>query len=257
MLKLVKCEFWKLKRKGLFKAAIATAFIFPAFNSMLLSDGGFSDIITGVREESGFLLLIPLLIVMAAYLFFEEHDNDTLKNLACIPVSKGQLAIAKLFVLLIFSVIYELFGFLIGMLFAIFQGIPLAGFGLQLLLTLGTGALLTAAALPCVILVVWFNKSYIISVIIAFFYMLLNYALHFSDAIMMQPIGFNITTFLPVPIIFRWLYQYKVPEGRIMTEFYERLSPYFVSAPLCFIIMIAEAIICTVLIIKVYQHQEN
>lgn len=257
MLKLLKCEFWKLKRKGLLKAATATAFIFPALDSALMSEGGFSDIISGVREESGFILLIPLLVVMAAHLFFEEHDSDTLKNLACIPVSKNQLATAKIGVLLIFSVFYELCGFIFGMLLAVFKGVPLTDLASELLFTLGTGVFLTAAALPCVILVVWFNKSYIISVIIAFFYMLLNYALHLSDAVMMKPIGFNIATFLPVPVIFRWLYQYKMPEGRIQTEFFERLQPYFVPLPACCLIMAAEAVLCTALIIKVYRHQEN
>lgn len=256
MLKLVQCEFWKLKRKGLYKIAFFTAVLFPVFNIMLLSDGDLADIMSSVREESGFLLLIPILVIMAASLFFEEHDNDTLKNLMCVPVSKSRLVVAKVFVLFLFSVTYELAGFVISMLIAVAQGIALKGWILQLFLTFGTGILLWAAALPCIILVVWFNKSYIISVIIAFFYTLLGFALHLSDAIMMKPLGLNISTFIPVPMIFRWLYQFKEPEGKIMVDFYNRFSPYFVSTPVVFIILIAEAIICITFVARIYQKQE-
>lgn len=256
MLKLVKCEFWKLKRKGLFKIALFTSVLFPVFYAMLLSDGDFADFASVAREESGFLLLIPILVMIAANLFFEEHDNDTLKNLVCVPVLKSRLVMAKVIVLVLFSVVYELAGFCISVLLAITQGISLNGLGLQLFLTLCTGILLWAAALPCIILVVWCNKSYIISVIIAFFYTLLGYALHLSDAIMMKPLGLNISTFIPVPIIFRWLYQFKVPEGKIMTDFYNRLSPYFVSTPVIFAVLIAEAIVCIILVTRVYQKQE-
>lgn len=256
MLDLVMCEFWKLKRKGLFKIALFTTALFPVFNIMLLSEGSLADVMSSVREESGFLLLIPILVIIAANLFFEEHDNDTLKNLICIPILKSQLVMAKVIVLLLFSVVYELLGFCIGVLIALTQNIPLNGWGLQLFLTFCTGILLWAASLPCIILVVWCNKSYIISVIIAFFYTLLGYALHLSDAIMMKPLGLNISTFIPVPMVFRWLYQFKTPEGKIMTEFYNRLSPYFVSTPIIFMILAAEAVVCIILVTKVYQKQE-
>ena len=102
MLKLTYCEFLKLKRKGAYKLALFTSVLFPFFNAALLSDGNLEDIMSGVREESGFLLLIPVLVIMAASLFFEEHDNDTLKNLLCIPVSKRRLVMAKVFLLFLF-----------------------------------------------------------------------------------------------------------------------------------------------------------
>lgn len=257
LLKLICCEFLKLRRKGAYKLALFTTVLFPLFNAALLSDGDLEDIMSGVREESGFLLLIPVLVIMAASLFFEEHDNDTLKNLLCVPVSKQRLVATKLLLLFLFSILYELAGFAISILLAATQGITISGWCLQLLLTLCTGMLLWAAALPCIILVIWCNKSYIISVIIAFFYTLLGYALHLSDAIMMKPLGPNFTTFIPVPMIFRWLYQFKVPEGKIMTDFYNRLSPYFVSTPAIFMILITEAVICTLIVMKIYQKQET
>lgn len=256
MFKLVLCELWKWKRKRLLKLALLTAVFFPALNAVLLSDGDFADVMSSVREESGFLLLIPILVMLAAHLFFGEHDNDTLKNLVCIPVSKGRLVLAKMIVLLLFSVLYELLGGVVGALIASAQGLPLNGWALQFYLTFCTGILLWAAALPCVIFVVWCNRSYIISVIIAFFYTLLGYALHFSDAVMMKPLGPRVSTFLPVPVIFRWLYQFKIPEGEIMEAFYTRLRPFFIPTPAAFIILLAGAAVCMILAARVYQRQE-
>ncbi|MDF2539627.1 MAG: transporter permease [Herbinix sp.] len=253
---LILSEFKKFKRKKIFLFGISAAIIFPLFNAVLLSDSNFASIQSGVREDNAFLLLMPLLITLAANLFFVEQDNDTLKNLLCIPVSKNQLVIVKLLVLLIFSVAFQLMGFTVSTLIAVSQNIPMDDFAFQFLLTVSSGVLMWAAALPCVVLVVWFNKSYILSVIIVFFYTLLNYVMHFSDAIMMQPLGVNAGTLMPVPMIFRWLYQFYTPTGEIQTEFYNRFSQYFVSAPVCFGVLLLEAAICICLIIRIYRRRE-
>ena len=41
--------------------------------------------------------------------------------------------------------------------------------------------MLLAAALPCVALVVWFNKSDLISIVITLFYTIINYVIHVTD----------------------------------------------------------------------------
>ncbi|MDE7405232.1 MAG: ABC transporter permease, partial [Lachnospiraceae bacterium] len=74
MLKLIICEFWKLRRRRLFQAAFLTTFVMPLFYSMLLSNADLDDMMSGVREVNGFLILIPLSVVIAANLFFEEYD---------------------------------------------------------------------------------------------------------------------------------------------------------------------------------------
>lgn len=257
MLKLIVCEFRKLKRKKLFQAAFLTTFIMPLFYSILLANGNLDDMMSVVREENGFLILIPLSVVMAANLFFEEHDYDTLKNLMCVPVTRSQLAVAKLLVLLLFDIGYELAGYGITVLLAVISGKSLNTWGLQLFLTFCTGILIWAATMPCILLVVWCNKSYIISVIIAFVYTTLGYILHISDTFVMVPLGLNIATFLPIPMIFRWLYQFHSMEGagEIMLEFYNRFSPYFVSTHVVFGVLCAEAFVCMVLMTKVYQKQ--
>lgn len=259
MLRLIICEFCKLKRKKLFYIAFLTTFIMPIFYSLLLKDRNLDDMMSVVREENGFLLLVPLSVVVAANLFFEEHDYDTLKNLMCIPITKGNLAAAKIFVLLFFDVVYILAGYAVGILLSIVSGVALDDWGLQLFVTFCTGILLWAAAMPCLLLVVWCNKSYIISVIIAFAYTMLGYILHISDQVLMVPLGLNVSTFLPIPVIFRWVYQYH-PMNRAGEEtlaFYERFRPYFIATPVVFAILLAEATVCVALIVKVYQKQNT
>ncbi len=253
---LLLSEFKKFKRKRIFLFGILAAFIFPLFNAALLSDSNFGSIQSGVREDNAFLLLMPLLIILAANVFFVEQDNDTLKNLLCIPVSKKQLVLVKLLVLLFFSVAFQLMGFTVSTAIAIFQNIPVNDFAFQFSLTASTGVLMWAAALPCIVLVIWFNKSYILSVIIVFFYTLLNYVMHFSDAIMMQPFGVNAGTLMPIPMIFRWLYQFYTPTGEIQTEFYNRFSQYFVPASVCFGVLLLEAAVCIYLMIRIYRRRE-
>lgn len=258
MLKLIWCEFQKIKRKKLFRIAFLTTFIMPVFYALLLKGGGLDDMMSVVREENGFMLLLPLSVIVAANLFFEEHDCDTLKNLVSVPVSKGQLAMAKMLVLLLFDVGYILTGYAAGVSVVIVTGASLDGWGQQLLLTFCTGILLWAAAMPCLLLVVWCNKSYIISVIIAFAYMVVGYLLHISDRIVMVPLGLNIQTFLPIPVIFRWLYQYHTigAMGEETRAFYTRFQPYFISTPAVFAIMLGEAVVCMALMVRIYQGQK-
>lgn len=257
LLKLIICEFAKLKRKKLFRAAFLTTFIMPLMYSMIIKSADLDDMMSVVREDNGFIILIPLLVVIAANLFFEEHDYDTLKNLLCVPVKKSSLAIAKLFVLALFAVGYQLAGYGISILMAVISGVSLDGWWLQLWITLAAGILIWSAAMPCILLVVWCNKSYIISVIIAFAYMGLGYIMHLNEKFLMVPLGLNVATFLPVPVIFRWVYQFHSIEGagETLLAFYNRFSPYFVSTPMLFAIMSAEAAVCMVFIVRVYRKQ--
>lgn len=259
MLKLIFCEFVKLKRKKLFYIAFLTTFVMPLLYTMILQDKSLDNMMAVIRQENGFLVLIPLSVVVAASLFFEEHDYDTLKNLMCVPVSKGRLAAAKVFVLLLFDVAYELVGSAAAILLCAASGVSLKGWELQLALTLGTGIGIWAAAMPCLLLVVWFNKSYIISVIIAFAYMLIGYMQHIQRAFTWVPLGPNVTTFLPVPMISRWLYQFVSLEGagETMITFYNQYKPYFVPTPVLFAILTAEAAVCMALLMHIYKKQET
>ena len=68
----------------------------------------------------------------------------------CVPVTKGRLTMAKLFVLLIFDIAYEAAGYMIAAAMSVISGIRLEEAGQQLILTLATGVLLWAASMPCI-----------------------------------------------------------------------------------------------------------
>ena len=61
-------------------------------------------------QMSAYLLLIPALVVLASNLLFEEQDNDTLKNLMTVPVSKPALALTKMGLLFLFAIAFMAVG---------------------------------------------------------------------------------------------------------------------------------------------------
>lgn len=235
---LILIEIKKFKRKKLFYFAILLALVFPLIGAILIAGGNDADFgsITGfIREESGFLLQMPILVILAVNLFFIEIDNGTLKNLLVIPVKKKNLILTKLLVILGFSILFQLVGFLVSIVISTFYGITVTNIGINFLITLCIGLFLWAAALPCITIVIFFNRSYLLSIIIVFAYSLINYVMHFSENILMKPVGFNLGTIFPVPLIFRWLYQFYTPVGDLQTKFYIKFSEYFISTPVCFL----------------------
>ena len=111
MLKLVYCEFLKLRRKPLVFVSALMSVVIPFGMSFLPSNAetgaeAVEEMMSCLFQLSAYLLLIPIVIVLSANLLFEEQDNDTLKNLMVVPVDKGKLAVAKMLVLLIFSVLF-------------------------------------------------------------------------------------------------------------------------------------------------------
>ena len=110
MLKLVICEFLKLKRKKFIWLVVFSAFLFPvpltASMTMPQTAGQYDSKIDIFNDYFQFVmgygveLLLPCVIgVMAAMLFFMERDNDTFKNLRTIPVTSTQMILAKIIVL--------------------------------------------------------------------------------------------------------------------------------------------------------------
>ena len=121
LLKLLWCEFAKLRRKPLFFAAAAVSALIPLGCALFLPD--FQEFTSGAEavdgmmstlfQMSAYLLLMPALVVLASNLLFEEQDNDTLKNLMTVPVSKPTLALAKMALLFLFSIAFMAVGGLV------------------------------------------------------------------------------------------------------------------------------------------------
>ena len=113
MLKLIKCEFLKLKRKKFIPLIILAAFLFPIPLTYLMTTPSMMERYTDRADASMdyltwcwdmvFQFLLPCIIgVIAAILFFMERDNDTFKNLRTIPVTSTQMVLAKIIVLFSF-----------------------------------------------------------------------------------------------------------------------------------------------------------
>ena len=123
MLRLLRSEFAKLKRKPLFFAASAASALIPLGCALFLPE--MQDFSSGAEavdrlmstlfQMSAYLLLMPALVVLASNLLFEEQDNDTLKNLMTVPVSKPALALAKMILLFLFAIAFMVVGSLVNL----------------------------------------------------------------------------------------------------------------------------------------------
>ena len=85
------------------------------------------DAVNGVMSSlfqlSAYLLLMPLLVILASNLLFEELDNDTLKNLVTIPINRTKLVLSKMLVLLLFAVGFMAVGGLVNLAVLLFQDV--------------------------------------------------------------------------------------------------------------------------------------
>lgn len=216
----------------------------------------YDNLFSGVVDPGDYLLLLPVLVVLSTSLFFTEHDSDTLKNMMTIPVSKEKLVLAKIIVMAVISIAYSLIGFLASTVCAKLLGMDFINMGEKFLISFLLGFMMLGAALPCVVLVVWFNKNNLISIVITLFYTIVNYVFHLTDMGMKVPVGFNIGTMLPIPLIQKWIFQFYSPGTGETAAFYESLRPYFVSTPVCIGIIAVMSVISTALMIRIYNRRE-
>ena len=105
MLKLIKCEFMKLKRKKFVSFVVFAALLFPIPFSALILRGNVGDLNAfDSLYDMLFCMAIPIMLpcilgIIAAMLFYMERDNSTLKNLMVIPIQKWKIATSKIIVL--------------------------------------------------------------------------------------------------------------------------------------------------------------
>jgi len=263
LLKLIKCEFWKLKRKPLVYISLLISVLMPAAYAFFLADASTDvDAVNGIMSSlfqlSAYLLLMPLLVIQAANLLFAELDNDTLKNLVTIPVNRTKLVLSKMLVLLLFSLGFMAVGGLGNLVVLLLQGWKPVGFWGLFAVGIEEGLIMWVGALPCILLVVLLNKNYIVSVVITFFYTVANYMLSMNDGFLTQPFGLNIGTLFPGPLAFRWTFQF-YDQSQMSAELaalLERVSPYFLNGVQVFGVIAVEAVVFLTLIALVYRHQE-
>ena len=187
MLKLIKCEFLKLKRKKFIPLIILAAFLFPIPLTYLMTTPSMMERYTDQADAFdglfnmvlgyGIQFLLPCIIgVIAAILFFMERDNDTFKNLRTIPVTSTQMVLAKIIVLFVYGIGYKLF------------------------LAVETGIFITAGTLPLIVLVVFFSKTYVFSILLCVFYSVLN----MSATALFDTLPKTMLWLLPTPLTTFW-----------------------------------------------------
>ena len=210
MLKLVICEFLKLKRKKFIWLVVLSAFLFPvpltALMTMPQTAGQYDSKIDIFNDYFqcvmgyGVELLLPCVIgVMAAMLFFMERDNDTFKNLRTIPVTSTQMILAKIIVLFFFGSIFSL----ISALISILCGGMIAevnSIAYRLFFALEMGIFITAGTLPLVVLVVFFSKNYVFSVLLCVFYSVLSLTAESSFGALPKAMCW----LMPIPLTTLW-----------------------------------------------------
>ena len=211
MLNLIRCEFWKLKRKMFVQLVLAASFLFPipltaiiyylntAQNKYATKAAAFDALWQSVIGF-GMLLLLPCILgIVAALLFFMERDNDTFKNLRTIPITSSQMVIAKCIVLLLLSIAFCISSTVASILCGfVFFGVTDILF--KVLFSAIYGLLIAISALPLILLIIFFSRSYIFSIMLCVFYSVFNLLSTFS----MTALPKWLVLTLPTPSIMLW-----------------------------------------------------
>lgn len=204
MPEMIQIEFYKTRRRPFLLIASLSALILPAPISLLAAKTGqgYDFLYKSVINLGQLMLLIPVLCIVAAMLFFEERDHNTLRSLKMVPVSMKLLVSSKLIVLLTISVLYSVFAFVTTVIFSTIGHMIVEQFFYKLILCMITGVMVWAASLPCIALIVILNKNYIFSVLFSFLYAVMGFII--TNATIRTPVP-NIFMLLPVNVINRWL----------------------------------------------------
>ncbi|MBD5515782.1 MAG: ABC transporter permease [Lachnospiraceae bacterium] len=210
MLKLIICEFAKLKRKKLILLVMLSAFIFPIPVTVMMTTpqmaGRFDNDVEIFNACFQFIMgygvemLLPCVIgVIAALLFFMERDNNTFKNLRTIPVTSSQMIFAKIIVLFVMGVIFSLVSAMAAVLCGGLVS-EVNGVAYKLFVALEMGIFITAGTLPLVVLVVFFSKTYIFSVLLCVFYSVLSLTAESSFGVLPKALCW----LMPIPLTTLW-----------------------------------------------------
>ena len=129
MLRIIKTEFYKLKRYYILWAGIALmllSVLLTLFTSMA-NDGSVWDFayLTEQVIKNNMSLIFPMCIsLIAGYIISREHINDTLKNILTVPVSFKKLLTGKLFICGVLSIFLGLICSLFTIIAELLSGFP-------------------------------------------------------------------------------------------------------------------------------------
>ena len=261
LLKLIQCEMRKLKRKHFVSFVVFAALLFPIpFTALVLagSVGNFTgfEAVFGLLVTMGMPIMLPAALgIIGAMMFFMERDHDTLKNLRVLPVSPLKIVTAKIAVLYILGLVFALATMLSSMAGGLIAGSELSNMGENIGIAVITALLYTTSILPVVIAIVGFNRSYIFSIILTFFYTMFDYMLAYGGMFATtDPVMKLLTNIMPAPIIYRWQASMFAEAG---TAAYTAMEPYFL--PLWIVILTVAVIggLSYLAIVRIYGRRES
>lgn len=190
MFKLLYCEFLKYKRNKIIPMLTVLSLLFPvaliAFTRSNLSQAVtiaeqhvyYDSLINNNLIYSSMLLFPCLFGCISAILFFTERDCDTFKNLRVIPVTRNNLIFAKLIVLYLWAIIYSMCSVLSATLLCMILE-PAAVYDVlfKVLCSLITSIAMATVSLPIVVIVIYMNQNYLLSLLLSFLYTVANWLL--------------------------------------------------------------------------------
>lgn len=112
MLNLVQTEFSKLRRRNLVWLMLLTALIMPILAMLLFWYRGDTNVNPAefyrwsAFGATLFVILPVVLGMFSTMLMYTETQNDTLKQLWMVPVSRGAYLFSKFFVMMLYSLFY-------------------------------------------------------------------------------------------------------------------------------------------------------
>lgn len=261
MLKLIECEFWKLKRKKFILFVASSALLFPIPFTALVLKGGVGNLNAfDSLYNMLFCMAVPVMLpcilgIIAAMLFYMERDHSTQKNLMVIPVKPWKIATAKIITLYFIGLIFACVTLLSAMAGGIIAGADLGNIGNKVFIAAITAILYTTGSLPVVIAIVGFNRSYIFAVIVTFFYTMLGFSLAFTGQFTSEnQIMKVITSILPTPVIYRWQASRMIDKG---TAAFEIWQPFFLNLWVAGLTVFILGGISYMAILKIYRNQEG
>ena len=178
MLRIIKTEFYKLKRYHILWAGIALmllSVLLTLFTSMA-NDGSVWDFayLTEQVIKNNMSLIFPMCIsLIAGYIISREHINDTLKNILTVPVSFKKILTGKLFICGVISIFLGLICSLFTIIAELLSGFPGFTFALVLQSVIQislVNLLLYLAVLPIIVLTSKTSKGFLAGAIVAFVY---------------------------------------------------------------------------------------
>ncbi|WP_340024552.1 ABC transporter permease [Paenibacillus sp. FSL K6-1096] len=251
LLDLLICEFLKIKRQKFIRLSLMAAFLFPIPLTILMAKDRMNfDQLFRANVMFGELLLLPCILgVIASILFFMERDHDTLKNLITVPVSRTKIVLAKLLVMTILSILYTVAALGASIIGGLIVG-GVEGIIYRLGISIVLGILIMVATLPVVAVIVYFNKSYIFSILVSFIYAVVSFVIIIMFSSTPQMVN-SIASILPIPIIIKWYIPLFPIEDALAY-----VKPYLITTSACFGIFGIYAVVSVCLTAFIYTRKE-